>query len=280
MLFVMLLVLPSCSKKTENSVSVPILLYHHISDTGDGAMTVTVETFRSHVQALDDAGYTTVTVDDLIRFVNEGSSLPEKPLCITFDDGYLSNYDIAYPMLKEKDMKATIFVVGCSVGSKEHYKDTTFPIIPHFDYAEARDMLESGLISIQSHTYDMHQYGPYESTDHVLRPNMLKNDTESEQEYVQAMTADMDQMNAVFTEHLDCSVRAVAYPKGKYDSLTESVLRSLGVQATLTTEVGVNILSAGQPDCLFGLRRCNVTESMSPEELLQMLAGYVEDNME
>lgn len=73
------------------SVQVPILLYHHISED-----TLTQEQFQTEMQLLKDGGYHTVSFDQIFDFVEKGTPLPEKPVCLTFDDGYLSNYEIAY----------------------------------------------------------------------------------------------------------------------------------------------------------------------------------------
>lgn len=98
------------------SVQVPILLYHHISED-----TLTQEQFQTEMQLLKDGGYHTVSFDQIFDFVEKGTPLPEKPVCLTFDDGYLSNYEIAYPLLKEYGMKATFFAIGATVGNTEHY---------------------------------------------------------------------------------------------------------------------------------------------------------------
>ena len=77
-------------------------------------------------------------------------------------------------------LKATIFVIGCSVGHDRYYKDTQYELTPHFGQAEISEMLESGLISIESHTYDMHQWAPFETGEKPIRPNILPLDGESE----------------------------------------------------------------------------------------------------
>lgn len=123
------------------SVQVPILLYHHISED-----TLTQEQFQTEMQLLKDGGYHTVSFDQIFDFVEKGTPLPEKPVCLTFDDGYLSNYEIAYPLLKEYGMKATFFAIGATVGNTEHYKDTEFPITPHYSYEQAKEMSDSGLV--------------------------------------------------------------------------------------------------------------------------------------
>ena len=143
-------------------ISVPILLYHDIQDSGEGDSTISKKVFLSHLDALQKAGYETVTFQRLINYVKYGFSLPEKPILITFDDGYLSNYKIAWPALQLRGMVGTIFVVGSSVG-KDTYKDTGVSTLPHFNYWQANEMIASGVMSIQSHTYDLHQYRPLEA---------------------------------------------------------------------------------------------------------------------
>lgn len=140
-------------------VQVPILLYHHFSEQGSG---VTPETFELHMRTLAEAGYTAVTFDQLVNYVQRRGELPERPVCITMDDGYLSNYEIAWPILERYGMKATIFVIGSSVGHTERYKDTEYPITPHFTWEQGREMVRSGTVDLQCHTYDMHQWAPYE----------------------------------------------------------------------------------------------------------------------
>ena len=76
-------------------------------------------------------------------------------------------------------MKATIFSIGVSFG-KDHYKDTDYAMTPHFGAAEAAEMAGSGLISIQSHTYDMHQWPPYEDGSAAVRENMAAEEMAAE----------------------------------------------------------------------------------------------------
>jgi hypothetical protein len=110
---------------------IKILVYHNISESEGTGETISKEAFENDMKDLIDNGYTAVLFDDLISYVEKGIDLPEKPVLITFDDGYLSNYELAFPILKKYNMKATIFVIGVSVG-KTKYKDTENIITPHF----------------------------------------------------------------------------------------------------------------------------------------------------
>ena len=136
------------------SRDVPVLMWHNLAEESSGDMTISVDTFRAQIEALHEAGFKTVSLQQLYDYVHFGTELPEKPIVLTFDDGYFSNYEYAFPILQEYDMQATIFAIGVSVG-KDTYKDTDHAMTPHFGVDEAREMVASGLISVQSHTYDI-----------------------------------------------------------------------------------------------------------------------------
>jgi len=259
----------------ENSYTkqVPIITYHSIVENPTSNSEISPETFEKQIKILKENGYTGVTFEDLIAYVEKGIELPEKPICITFDDGYLNNYEIAFPILKKYEMKATIFVIGVSVGSLTNYKETNYPITPHFTYEQANEMIESGLISIQSHTYDMHQWAPYEvdkSGEKLenVRENILKLENETETEYREALKVDIEKMKQIINETI-----ALAYPNGKHDTLTDVILKENSIKATVTIEEGINEIIKGLPQSLIGLRRYNMDETITSEKLLQLGTG-------
>lgn len=251
--------------------SIPILMYHHFTIEAEDSA-VTAQTFELQMQTLAEAGYTAVTFDQLLAYVQDGEPLPERPVCITIDDGYLSNYEIAWPILEQYGMKATIFVIGCSVGHLEHYKDTDWPITPHFSWEQALEMIESGVIDIQCHTYDLHQWIPYESGDQI-RPDMLPLEGETDEEYELAVTADLQRFQAEYSAALGRTAWVLAYPSGQYCELTEEIVHSLGFSITLSTDASRdNILIPGQPESLYALGRYDVTEDVTPELLLSWVS--------
>ena len=90
----------------------PVLLYHHIVE-GDNAeysdSIISAGLFEKHLAALKEAGYQTVSLKQLEDYVYKGAELPDNPICITFDDGYYSNYEYAFPLLEKYDAEA-VFV--------------------------------------------------------------------------------------------------------------------------------------------------------------------------
>ena len=254
---------------TPKGTVVPILMYHHFDDTVASDATMTPAAFEAHLAALSQAGYTAVTFQELLDYVNGDGDLPDRPVCITIDDGYLSNYTVAWPLLERYGMKATIFVIGSSVG-RDHYKDTGYSIIPHFSWAQAEEMLASGTVDIQCHTYDMHQYAPYEAG--AARPNILPLEGESEADYTAALTADTERFQAEYEAALGRRAWVLAYPTGVYSDLSEKVLHALGFSVTLTTEgAKVNRILPGRPESLYALGRHDITEAVTPDALLAML---------
>ena len=254
------------------TATVPVLMYHNVASEGDPSVTVSPERLEEHLSALKEAGYTAVTLEELSAYVNEGTQLPDRPVVITFDDGYLSNYEYAWPLLQEYGMPATIFAIGANVGQTEHYKDTDHPITPRFSYDQGAEMVASGLISIQSHTYDMHQWAAFE--DGQARENILRWEGESEEVYREALSRDCRTLRESFTAGFgEETVNALAFPSGQWDELAQTVLLENGFDITFTTQPGDNTLVRGLPQSLLGLDRYTVGEDTTAEELLALVAN-------
>lgn len=119
-------------------VEVPVLMYHAVSDNMWGIESLFVKPSRMEEQLkwLTENGYTPIWFEDLNRLGEI-----EKPIILTFDDGYDDNYTELFPLLKKYQVKATVFMITGSIG-KEHY----------LTEAQIREMAASGLISVQSHT--------------------------------------------------------------------------------------------------------------------------------
>lgn len=250
------------------TAKLPVLTYHDLLEEDDGTEAMTAAVFEQQMAALCEAGYTAVGVQELTDYVYHGTALPEKPILITFDDGYLSNYELAYPILRQYGMKAIIFPIGCSVG-KDTYKDTGNPICPHFSYAQAKQMIASGVIELGSHTFDLHQSQQYDTPPIRKTAGMLPGETQ--QEYAAVFAADLQKSMQTLLDETGQPVTALAYPEGVYTVLSQVICRESGVSATFTTEPRQNTLIKGLPQSLYGLGRFGVTKC-SGEELLAMIS--------
>ena len=252
------------------SRDVPVLMWHNLAEESSGDMTISVDTFRAQIEALHEAGFKTVSLQQLYDYVHFWTELPEKPIVLTFDDGYFSNYEYAFPILQEYDMQATIFAIGVSVG-KDTYKDTDHAMTPHFGADEAREMVDSGLISVQSHTFDMHQWPPFEDGNAQVRETLLPFDGEADADYEAAVEADFAESRELLESITGQPVNALAFPEGAYVTLTQDALRSAGAELTFTTVRAVNTVVKGLPQSLCAMPRFGMTESTDMTALVAEL---------
>ena len=124
----------------ERGVNIPILMYHGVSDNTWGAAELFVRPadLEAQIAWLLENGYDLITFEDWAHLEDY-----DKPVMLTFDDGYRDNYEELFPILQKYNAKATVFVITGSVD----IHDTTL------SYMQVREMAQSGLVSIQSHTY-------------------------------------------------------------------------------------------------------------------------------
>lgn len=252
--------------EAEETLALPVLMYHHLLAEGETGSGMPASLFRDQMRALSEAGYEPVGFDQVLAWVEDGGALPARPIVITFDDGYASNYELAYPILREYGFKATIFVIGVSVG-KTTYKDTDRPIIPHFTLEQAEEMEASGLISIQSHGYNIHEQRDLDPEP--LRQGILRREGETEEDYLAFLHEDCARMIAL----LGKTPWVLSYPKGLFDDLSDTVLREEGIRITLTTRPEMNTLRRGDPECLWRMSRFGCDDRMTAEELMELLAA-------
>ena len=256
----------------KSRVYIPILMYHHLNNEGDGDVIIKTALFAEHMEALANNGYNTVSFAELQAYVDGSGSLPENPVIITFDDGYLSNYETAFPILKQHGLKATVFVIGTMVGATT-YKDTGIWTYPCFTYEQARKMYESGVFDIQSHTFDMHQWPPNETGDYI-RDSVLKLDNESEQEHRAALESDFSLSKSLIEEGVGNRVFVLSYPHGDYTTVSEEISAELGFTITVTTKHGTNRIKIGDENCLRTLNRYTITDNISADDLIKLLSRF------
>ena len=250
-------------------VKVPALMYHCVGENVND-LTVSPENFRMQLETLIENGYTPISLQELVDYVDKGAALPEKPVCITFDDGYTDNYTQAYPILKELNCKATIFAIGSSVG-KDTYKNTGKPIFPHFNFEQAKEMTDSGLISVQSHTFDMHQSKAAEGKA-LVRENLMYFPGENLREYLTALENDVIVAKTLLETNIGKPLIGMAYPMGRYNPLVELAIKKNGIRVSFATSSGTNYVRKNNPDSLYSLNRYNIYDSVTPELLLEWMS--------
>jgi peptidoglycan/xylan/chitin deacetylase (PgdA/CDA1 family) len=101
------------SNSSDRIVTVPILLYHSITNasSADSRYAVSIDDFKDQMEQLRFWGYSTITVKQLVDHINKGHTLPPRPVVISFDDGYLDVYNIAFPIMEKFGFTGTVYIV-------------------------------------------------------------------------------------------------------------------------------------------------------------------------
>src|SRR5882757_7691829 len=106
------IILPNM-RRSENSIrKLRVLLYHSLSRDGRrDTLTVSEQQLEQQFRYLREKRYTAISLSELIAFCDHRRALPANPVLITFDDGFLNNAEIAYPLAKKYGQKINLFVV-------------------------------------------------------------------------------------------------------------------------------------------------------------------------
>ena len=158
--------------------AIPVIMYHNVGSDYPGwpwnFLVTPLEVFEGHMRILKERGWTTITLDELYAHVSKGASVPEKPIVLTFDDGYRDNYVHAFPILRKYGHRAVIWMSVDFVDPRADCPPTLEDVwagrIPmgdldargYLSWAEMRRMVASGLVDIQSHakTHTWYFSGP------------------------------------------------------------------------------------------------------------------------
>lgn len=191
----------------------PILEYHQVTDEqldpDFEVYNVPPAEFAAQMDYLQAEGYTTITLQDFMRVVHGKGKLPEKPIVLTFDDGYADNYTTMLPILEERDMTAVVYVITNELGKKNY-----------LTLDELKDMQRRG-IEIGSHTAD---HLPLTSLDATTR---LKQIRESK----------------IFLEWSGLqTIYSLSYPNGAFNSEIVELLKQEEYLTAVTGEAGLNTL--------------------------------------
>ena len=194
----------------DTSVEVPVLLYHDISDGFRDTYTISPSLFAAHMEWLNNNGFRAIALRDIVRPQGNG-----KPVVITFDDGYASYMEYAFPLFREYGFHSTINVIGSLAGTYLHDGGNR----PMLAWDEYRYLLQSGRVDIGCHSYGLH------SAAHKgvmgVSGEMLSQDLRTFREVLRRETGR--------------STDILAWPFGLYDATRIAIARKEGFRYLLTS---------------------------------------------
>lgn len=186
---------------SENGV---ILLYHHVDTDTPPSTSISPEDFRVHLQYLQDNQFTVIALDSMIDSLRTGKPLPDRAIAITFDDGYISIYEEAFPMLQEFGYPFTLFLSTGPIDDRQSN---------YMNWDQVREMSDAGVV-IANHM--------------VEHPYMLERlDGETTEQWIQRRRSELLQAEETILQHTGQSHRFLAYPYGEYDPSLKTLLEEL-----------------------------------------------------
>jgi len=231
---------------------VSVLLYHRIirpDEYADPTAAVCQHRFDRQLGYLAEAGYTCVPLDSLIDYVRTGETVPARSFTITFDDGFLDTYRLAWPVLQRHAMTATVFLASDLIGKQ----------------AEWMRVEPSGpqLLMGADHVRRMHADGIDFASHGCTHPHMtaLADGT---------LAGELARSRARISELLGQEIRTLAYPYGQFDDRVQAVAARAGYDAAASVIAGWNHPGTDP----MALRRIVVTDRDSGALLLlKMILG-------
>ncbi len=209
---------------------VPILMYHHVGDLPPDAdevrksLTVPLWIFEEQMNYLAEKGYTPIRIADLVNHLHLGTPLPDKPIILTFDDGYDDNYTNVFPTLKRHNFVGMFFIVGAPVnyGSPGYLR-----------WEQVLEMYEAGM-----------EIGAHSLTHRFNLGSARQASVDQE----------VKEGHQLMVDHLPGWTPIFSYPSGSYSQYVLDLLQEMGYVAAVTTKQGT-LQSRTQP---FEFRRIRV----------------------
>lgn len=197
--------IPAVVKTEPVEHGVSVLMYHKVAAIRDNPAVISEENFRAQMQHLKDNGYHPITLAQLADYIQAAKPLPEKPVCITFDDGYADSYHVVYPLLKEYGFPWTLFVITDQVGTEDRVT-----------WDQLREMQAAG-VTLGNHTR--------------THPELIYLDNAQQREEIRSAQERM-------VRELGRAPEFFCYPYGLYNDDVIAVLQEDGFRLSVTMDPG------------------------------------------
>lgn len=225
------------SRQHDAADGLPVLLYHKIAEYAPGAAVkshyVSPALFRAHMAFLHRGGYRTVGVGEILRYMRGEAVDVERPIAITFDDGYDCVCHNALPALREFGFEAIVFVLAGFIGGVN-------------DWEPERPAVVEPMLTAE-HVVEMTAAG-VEFGSHAMTHTRLSQLGDSD------LRGEMADSKRVLQDIIGREVTAVSYPFGDQDDRVRAFAAQAGYTAGFTVERGVN-RAGGDP---FAIKRLNI----------------------
>ncbi len=217
---------------------VPVMMYHDILNEKQVSWDVTPTELEEHFQLIQKNGLTPISMEKLIIHLQTGLPLPEKPIVLTFDDGYEGHYQYVYPLLKKYNYPAIFSIYTNGVGINNG--DPSAPLQgkgrTHISWKQIKEMIANPLVEIVSHSVT-HPLDLIGMTDNQLR-------------------IELGESKKILEQELGVPIKYFTYPVGKNNDHIRQLVAEAGYKAALTMhEDPAEEQLAGESDNLLAIGR-------------------------
>lgn len=182
-----------------------IALYHHVDTNTPPSTSISPEDFRSHLEYLRDNNYQVMALDTMIDHLQSQTPLPERAVAITFDDGYSSIYETAFPMLQQFDMPFTLFLSTDPINQRQNN---------YMTWDQVRELSDAGAV-IANHM--------------VYHPYMLERQgQETDAQWLARQREELLIAEATIKAETGQNHRFLAYPYGEFNAELKTMLAEEG----------------------------------------------------
>ncbi|MCX8095185.1 MAG: polysaccharide deacetylase family protein [Caldisericia bacterium] len=229
-----------------------VLCYHNVSNKGGNIYTITPEEFENQIKYIKEKGYKSISIEELYDYYINEKEIPKKSILITFDDGLKGVYEFAYPILKKYGFKATFFVIVGRVGRVNNY----------VTWENLKEMYESGVFSIGSHTFDSHK--THSSEGKFISIISKNGDNEGFESFKNRVLEDFKKSKEEIEKNVKNKVISFAYPYGEYSNDTIQFLKESGFIFGFTVYKGINLKRTSK----FELKRYSIYRSTDIKQII------------
>lgn len=209
-----LIVSSANASPTKNGINIPILCYHNLNPTKPGSMNMTPEKFESQMKWLKDNGFTVIPLSEAVAYLQgKRDSLPTKAIVITADDGWKSVYTHMLPIIKKYNLSVTLFIYPQTISEGNNA----------MTWEQLKELQDTGLFDIQSHTYD---HPNFKQAKKRLSP-------ERYQTYV---SNQLVRSKKILEEKMNKTIEFLAWPFGIYNDALENAAANAGYTMAFTID--------------------------------------------
>lgn len=244
--------------------ALPVIMYHSLlkEQSRWGPYVVSPELLEQDIIYLKAQGFTFVSMAQVIDFVTGNGPLPEKPILLTLDDGYLNSLLYLPDILQQQDVYAVISVVG-EYADVFSFQESHSPSYSYMSWAEMKVLQECGRVEFANHSYYFHHMG--------TRQGAMRKKGEPKSDWLTLLRSDALLLQCALTERSGITPRIYAYPFGKISAGADEALREIGFEATLSCYERVTILKRGDTDTLYSIGRYNRPAGVSTETFFKSI---------